>query len=199
MIYGYLRISTSKQDAKVQHQSVEQYCNSRNLLPITTIEDEASGTISWRKRELGKLLNKLEPKDQIVFSEVSRIGRTTYETLEFLKVAAEKQVTIHIAKQNMIFDNSLNSKIIATTLALAAEIERDFISARTKEGLQRAKEKGVKLGRPKGSKSINQTCAKAHDDIVTMLKNGVSKSAIARTLKVDRKTLKTYIDNRIKS
>jgi len=198
MIYKYLRVSTTKQDAKVQNESIESYCSARNLVDIQTVEDEASGTISWRKRKLGKLIDEIQPHDQVVFSEVSRIGRTTFETLEFLKVAAEKQVTIHVAKQNMIFDNSLNSKIIATTLALAAEIERDFISARTKEGLQRARDKGIKLGRPKGSKSINPTCAKAHDDIISMLKNGVSKSAIARTLGINRRTLATYIDNRIK-
>ena len=123
MIHAYLRVSTDRQDADNQKHGILQYAQARNLQPLHFVEDCISGTKHWKKRELGTLLDKLESGAVIIFSEVSRIARGTLQTLEFLKAASEKEITIHIAKQNMIFDNSLNSKIIATTLALAAEIE----------------------------------------------------------------------------
>ncbi len=100
----------------------------------------------------------------------------------------EREVLTHElahAKQ-MVFDNSLNSKIIATTLSLASEIERTFISMRTKEALKKAKENGKTLGRPKGKKSVNAKLAANHDEIEKLLKDRVSASAIGRLMKVDR-------------
>ena len=97
----------------------------------------------------------------------------------------------------MVLDNSLNSKIIATTLALASEIEREFISMRTKEALKKAKEKGKILGRPKGSQSTNATLATNHEQIENLLRDKVSLSAIGRMMKVDRKTVSRYVQKHL--
>jgi DNA invertase Pin-like site-specific DNA recombinase len=97
----------------------------------------------------------------------------------------------------MIFDNSLNSKIIATTLSLASEIERSFISMRTKEALKKAKANGKVLGRPKGKLSTNAKLESNHDQIASLLKDKVSVSAIGRMMKVDRKTVSRYIERHL--
>lgn len=60
----------------------------------------------------------------IIFAEVSRMARSTLQVLEILEYASENEYQVHIAKQNMRFDDSLNAKITATVLGLAAEIER---------------------------------------------------------------------------
>lgn len=142
---------------------------------------------------MGTIIHAAKKGDVILFAEVSRIARSTLQCLQVLQTCADKKITVHVAKQQMIFDNSLNSKIIATTLSLASEIERSFISMRTKEALKKAKANGKVLGRPKGSKSTNATLAANHDQIASLLKDKVSVSAIGRMMKVDRKTVSRYI------
>ena len=80
----------------------------------------------------------------------------------------------------------MNSKIITTTLALAAEIEREFISTRTKEALAELKKNGVKLGRPVGSKSIKKKLQENHNEVVGYLDKKNSKTAIAKIFNVSR-------------
>ena len=110
-----------------------------------------------------------------------------------LQVCADKKLLVRVAKQNMIFDNSLNSKIIATTLALAAEIEREFISMRTKEALAKAKASGKVLGRPKGSKSVNAKLASCHTEVEDMLTKGLDYTSIGKMIGVNRKTVASYV------
>ena len=139
MIYAYLRVSTDKQDTENQKTGIVEYAKSCNLKVDAFVEDIVSGTKDWTKRDLGRIINGAKKGDTIIFAEVSRIARSTLQCLQVLQICADKKLVIRVAKQNMIFDNSLNSKIIATTLTLAAELERAFISMRTKEALQKGK------------------------------------------------------------
>jgi DNA invertase Pin-like site-specific DNA recombinase len=143
------------------------------------------------------LLEILKPGSVILFSEISRIGRNTLQVLEFLKAATEKEITIHIAKQNMVIDNSMNSKIVVTVLAMVSEIEREFISTRTKEALAKLKAEGKTLGRPVGSKSVNKKLQENHNQLVGYLDKKISKTAIAKIFEVSRGTLDNYINTQI--
>lgn len=89
--------------------------------------------------------------DTIIFAEVSRMARSTLQVLEVLELCMEKQVSVHIAKQNMLLDGSMQAKIMATILGLVDEIEREFIRMRTK--LAACKMKGQILGVGKDQKS----------------------------------------------
>jgi len=197
MNYAYLRVSTDRQDVKNQKLGITEYALARNILIDEFVEDVVSGTKDWQKRTLGNIINDAQAGDVLLFSEVSRIARSTLQCLQVLQIATDKKITVHIVKQQMVLDNSLNSKIIATTLALASEIEREFISMRTKEALKKAKEKGKVLGRPKGSKSTNTTLAANHQHIESLLKDKVSLSAIGRMMKVDRKTVSRYVQRHL--
>jgi DNA invertase Pin-like site-specific DNA recombinase len=66
-----------------------------------------------------------------------------------LSIATQKEVSVYAIKGNWHLDNSIQSKIIAMAFSMAAEIERELISQRTKEALRVRKENGMKLGRPK--------------------------------------------------
>jgi len=193
----YLRVSTDKQDAENQKLGIIEYANARNIPIDEFIEDIVSGTKDWQKRALGEIIHAAKAGDFLIFAEVSRIARTTLQCLQALQICADKKITVHVAKQQMIFDNSLNSKIIATTLALASEIERTFISMRTKEALKKAKQEGKILGRPKGKKSTNAKLAANHDQVASLLKDKVSVSAIGRMMKVNRKTVSSYIERHL--
>ena len=197
MNYAYLRVSTDKQDAENQKLGITEYATARNIQIDKFVEDIVSGTKDWQKRALGNIIEEAQAGDLVIFAEVSRIARSTLQCLQVLQIAADKKLTVHVAKQQMIFDNSLNSKIIATTLSLASEIERTFISMRTKEALKKAKANGKVLGRPKGKKSTNAKLAANHDQVASLLKDKVSVSAIGRMMKVDRKTVSSYIERHL--
>ncbi len=91
----------------------------------------------------------------------------------------------------MVFDNSLQSRITATVLGMAAEIEREFISSRTKEALAVRKAAGMKLGRPRG-KAQKLKLDEKRDEIQKYLDLGVSKAAIAKIIGCPATTLYDY-------
>jgi len=193
MIYAYLRVSTDKQEVENQKFGILQYGKARGLKVDAFIEDVVSGTKDWRKRALGEIMKKAKAGDTIIFPEVSRIARSTLQCLEILKLAADKQVNVHAAKENIIFDNSINSMIMATQLSLVAQIERTFISMRTKEGLARARSEGRIGGRRKGTTITNPKLAAHHVEVEDMLKKNISPAAIGRLLDLDPRTVRAYI------
>jgi DNA invertase Pin-like site-specific DNA recombinase len=73
-----------------------------------------------------------------------------YSTLEILALVAQKGMHLYAVKGAWQLEDSLQSKIMAMVFAMAAEIERDLISQRTKEALRLKKATGVPLGRPRG-------------------------------------------------
>ena len=148
--YAYLRVSSDSQDVANQKHGIYDYTNKVGIGNLVFIEDVVTGKKKWRQRKLGALVEGMTSGDCIVFAEVSRIARSTLQVLEVLEVCMEKKINVYIAKQNLQLDGSMQSRITATVLGLAAEIEREFISMRTKEALADRKKNGMILGRPKG-------------------------------------------------
>jgi DNA invertase Pin-like site-specific DNA recombinase len=206
-VYAYLRVSTDAQDVENQKHGILEYANTHDLGKVIYIEDNASGKLSWTERKLGELVNETAAAgDTILFAEFSRIGRSTLQVLEVLKTAVELNIQIHIAKDKIVMDDSIQSTIYATVLGLAAEIERNFITLRTKESLakrkQELKEKGyfmnakgekvTSLGRPRGKASITKL-DKREKEIKDYLKKGVSKRSIARIVECAPNTLYAWL------
>lgn len=193
--FAYLRVSTNKQDTENQKLSVLDYCNRHHLVPVQYIEDTSSGKLPWQNRPIGSILEKASGDDHLIVAEVSRLGRSTLQVLEILEYAATKKVSLHIAKSNMVMDGSMQSTITATILGLAAQIEREFISARTKEALAQRKAKGIRLGRPKGQ-ATSLKLDTERDQIINYLKKGVSKRSIARIIECSPATLYAWLKRR---
>lgn len=191
--YIYLRVSTGVQDADSQMLGITSYCEKQGIKQMNVTKDTVTGAKSWRDRKLSQIMNQVQPGDRIIVSELSRIGRSTADVLDFLAEAVKKEAIVIAVKNNITFDESMSSKIFATVLALAAEIERDFIRSRTKEGMANAVAKGIKVGRPIGSKSKSKL-DNVSDQIMALLAADVSKSAIARLHKVSRNTLERFLD-----
>lgn len=151
-VYGYLRVSTIDQDNGKFEDAILRYANEKKLGNVEFVEEKVSGTKKIQDRELGSLLDTLENGDVIIVNELSRISRSITGIYEFINLCQEKGVEVHALKQNIVIgnDNDLSTKIMLNTFSLISEIERDFISMRTKEALAVRKASGVKLGRPKG-------------------------------------------------
>ncbi len=113
------------------------------------------------------------------------------ECMEIMSIALEKQITIYAIKGNWQLDDSLQSKIIAMTFSIAAEIERDLISQRTREALVEKKQ-GVKLGRPKGTKGKSKLDP-YRPEIEALLANGTSQRFIAGRYNVTEATLSRWV------
>lgn len=192
MNHIYLRVSTDHQDAENQKTGIVTYLTDRMMTPGIIHTDTASGATSWRDRGLFSLLAEAESGDRIVVAEVSRIGRSTVDVLDYFREATARGVTTIVTKSGLVVDDSLQSKITTTILALASEIERDFLLARTREGYNRARANGVIVGRPIGRKSESKIATKS-TEIRALLAHGVAKTAIARILGCSRGTLERWI------
>ena len=129
--YAYLRVSTNQQDVDNQRHGILEYVNQQSLGHLEFISDSVSGQKKWRERKLGELLTSTAVGgDVIIFAEISRMARSTLQVLEILECCMKQKLTVHVAKQQMVLDDNLPSRITATVLGLAAEIERELISMR---------------------------------------------------------------------
>lgn len=190
--FAYLRVSTDQQDLQNQKFGILDYCNKNQIEDIKFIEDKTSGKISWQERTIGQIIESAKAGDVILASEVSRLGRSALQVLEILELAAKKEIAVHITKNSMIIDGSMQSTITATILGLAAQIEREFISTRTKEALAKRKADGVKLGRPKGKAQTLKLDA-FEDQIRDYLKKGINKLAISKLIECSPSTLYLWL------
>ena len=195
--FAYLRVSTDQQDVDNQRHGILEYANSHHLTPITFVEDSVSGRIGWRDRKVGTLLlETASNNDVVLFSEVSRMGRSTLQVLEMLETSMDRGLTVHIAKQRMVLDGSMQARITATVLGLAAEIERELISQRTIEALARRKASGKPLGRPKGRKATTLKLDPKETEIRGYLAKGISKRSIAKLVECSPSTLYDWLARR---
>jgi DNA invertase Pin-like site-specific DNA recombinase len=147
---GYLRVSTTDQDVEKNKADILTLANHHNLGQVKFFEEKVSGKISWHKRKIAQIIEDLKKGDSLVVSEMSRLGRSMLECMEILSIAMERCIHVYSVKGNWRLDQSIQSKIIAMAFSMAAEIERDLISQRTKEALRAKKAAGMSLGRPKG-------------------------------------------------
>jgi DNA invertase Pin-like site-specific DNA recombinase len=195
--YAYLRVSTDRQDVDNQRYGILEYANTHGLTPVQFVQDAISGRLAWRDRAIGQLLTVMATAgDVVIFAEISRMARSTLQVLEMLEIGMERALHIHIAKQRMILDGSLHSRIAATVLGWAAEIERELIAARTREALAKRKAEGKALGRPRGTKNARLKLDEHADAIRLYLDKGISKRSIAKLVGCAESTLYDWLARR---
>ena len=193
--YAYLRVSTDSQDVANQKHGIYEYANRVGMANLAFVEDTVTGKKKWHQRKLGQLLEGMISGDTLVFAEISRIARSTLQVLEVLEFCMDKGISVHIAKQNMQLDGSMQARITATILGLAAEIEREFISMRTREALAARKAAGVTLGRPKGEAKTLKLDAR-REQIEKYLGMGLGIRATAKLIDAAPSTLSDYVKRR---
>ena len=194
MIYGYCRCSMEKkQTCSNQHFAIQEYAKRHGFKIDKWVEENISSRKPLSKRELGVLMSRVTPGTVIVITEVSRLARNLYELAGILQDAINKGVEIISIKENYTFKNDLQSKIMAYTFGLAAEIERDLISTRIRMSLDKLKEQNVKLGRPLGAESKCLKLAKNRKKIKELMDKGLSQAKIAKILGVHPTTMCRYL------
>lgn len=193
MIYGYIRVSSDKQTVENQRFEISKFCIREHLEIDGWIEETISGTKSYTKRELGKLLKRIKKDDVIICTELSRLGRSLFMIMEILNLCMSKECRVWTIKDGYRLGDDIQSKVLAFAFGLSAEIERNLISQRTREALARRKAEGKRLGRLPGSCNKIHKLEGKNTLIERYLNQGIPKAHIARRLKVDRSTLYRFL------
>lgn len=193
MVYAYLRVSTDKQQLENQRHEIDVFVKKQNITIDVWVKESISGVFEKEIRSLGNIIDILKTGDTLIVSEVSRLSRKMMEIMEIMNICLKRDVNVYCIKENFVLKNDINSKILLFAFGLSAEVEKNFISQRTKEALAMRKAKGVVLGRPKGSSAEYKRFLKHKEEIIVMLERNVSKKEIAARLKVSRPTLYKFI------
>jgi len=175
---AYLRVSTIDQDTEKNKHEILKLANDKDFGKVQFIEEKISGKKSWKERKIKQVIDDLKEGDRLIVPELSRLGRSMLEIMEMLSIAKDRGIYIYAVKGGWELNGTIQSKVMAMAFSIAAEIERDLISKRTKEALKARKAQGIKLGRPKGpgKSKLDQH----REEIIALLKNGSTKKYVAK-------------------
>lgn len=196
MIYAYMRVSTGNQNLENQKFEILKYANAQQILIEQWVEETISGNVKSTDRDLGNLIKSLKKDDIVIVTELSRLGRSLLDVMGLLNELMNRNVKLISIKEGYSLGDNISSKVLAFAFGLSSEIERQLISQRTKEALNRKKAEGFKLGRPIGTKSVNPKLVQFEKEILELESYKVSYRAISRIYKVHHSTIKRFIMNR---
>lgn len=180
MNFGYVRTSTEKQNLDRQLKIISKYDCDKIFM------EKMSGTIKKRP-ELDKMIEQLREGDSVIIESLSRLGRSTKNLLELIEIFNKKKVKLISDKEN-IDTETATGKMLLTVLSAISQFERDLIVERTKEGLESARARGRKGGRPrvdekKLEKAVKLYKSKTHSIKEIIELTGISSATIYRNLR----------------
>lgn len=184
MTLGYIRVSTDKQDNSKQKHLILEHAQKNGFFVDEFIEVEESSRKSEKQRKISLLKEKLRADDTLIVAELSRLGRNMLEVMNLIQELDSSGVKlIFIRQPELSTFNSAHSKLLLAIYSYFAESEKEFISMRTKQGLDAAKASGKKLGRRPGQK-VTSKFEEHHQFIKDCLLKELSISAIHKLLDV---------------
>jgi len=201
-IIGYCRVSIEKkQTTENQKLLILDYCHNQKLSVDEIVEVSVSSRKDKKSRLIDETIAKLQNGDTLLVYALDRIGRSTIETLSIIEEIKNKGIKLVLIKDNIIIDkNNSNpmNEMMLTMLSGFAQLERSYISERTKLGLARVRANGTQLGRRKGQqvksifdpfkgkiselKSLGVTNKRIHDYIEVGTVQSLGKYIISRKI-----------------
>jgi DNA invertase Pin-like site-specific DNA recombinase len=178
-VFIYARVSTDKQTTESQVGELREYCQRRGWENPTVIEDTASGATSSRSG-LDELMTMIRrgKVDAVLVFKLDRLGRSLQHLAQIINEMMTHKVALIVPGQGIDTSNdNPAAKLQLSILGAVAEFEREVIKDRVNAGLARAKEKGVKLGRP-------ESLAKHREEAARLSREGLSGRKIAAKLGV---------------
>lgn len=187
-IYGYLRVSTGKQNEVNFKMPILDYANEHKLGNVEWIQETISGRKKVENRILGVKFKDMKKGDHIIMGEYSRISRDFIDGLNFVSKCRERGIILISLNNDIPPTNTATDNLILCLTAWKSQVERENIAYRTKVGLRKARENGVKLGGGHFKLKDNELNA-----IQDMIKQGIAKGRICEKYKITYPTLKSYI------
>ena len=204
MIFGYMRISTQKEKQTTDRQRItlEQYATDNGFKFDELIEERISGTIQAEHRpQYNALKGKLRANDILIITDIDRLGRNADDVImEFKKLKSEGIRVIaldtpYLNEWEKIQDSSIYNMIADIFITLKAHMaqqEREKTVTRINQGLDVARAKGKKLGRPQAELPSN--FIKEYQKFKNKEYGNMSASGFAKMLGIGRSTLYKYIN-----
>jgi DNA invertase Pin-like site-specific DNA recombinase len=155
-----------------------RFARKRQFGRVIFVEEDIHDKKSWQERRIKNIIGKMKKADRIIIPDLTRLGRSSPEVLEILKEIRDNEIDFYSLKEGLEIDSTIQPEIISKMLTLFLGLERDFMSMRVKESLWAKKAAGVRLGRPKGPGKSKLD--KNREEIINLLKNGSSKSFVAK-------------------
>jgi DNA invertase Pin-like site-specific DNA recombinase len=175
-VYGYARVSTRDQDLAAQDAELMAAGCAK------VFKEKLSGAKTDRP-ELAKAIRRLDPGDALVVTRLDRLARSTRDLLNVIAAIAERGAGFKSLKDSWADTTTPHGRLMLTVLGGLAEFERELIRARTGEGRKRAKERGVKFGRPR------KMTPHQRQEAIERLMAGETQADVARTYNVDATTI----------
>lgn len=185
--FAYLRVSTDEQTVMNQKLVLDKWALDHNYKILSYFEDSSiSGRIpAIRRQAFSDMINiiKSDSVDAILVYELSRVGRTFWDTLDAIKAIEEYAPLISCSPRETFLQSTEPSvrRLMIGILTWVAEREREMLVQRTKDGMRRAKESGKNIGRPQVA--IDQNI------LVRLLAKNTPRSQIAKGLGISKATL----------
>lgn len=189
--FGYLRVSTDEQTVLNQKLAIAKWAVENDYKILDFFEDSAiSGKVPAISRPAFREMLHLvrtDRVDSVIVYELSRVGRTFWETLDAIKSIEEYSPLISCSPREIFLQTTDPSvrKLMIGILTWVAEREREMLIQRTKDGMARAKLSGKNIGRPK--KILDK------DTLIKMLSQNLPRSKIAKNLGISKATLYNQI------
>jgi DNA invertase Pin-like site-specific DNA recombinase len=179
MIYGNARVSTDGQSVDAQvRQLTKVGCKK-------VFREVASGTKTDRA-QLRRLLGQLEAGDALTVTRLDRLARSTRDLLNTLATITRKKAGFRSLGGGWTDTTTSHGRLMLTVLGGLAEFECDLIRARTSEGRERAKARGVKMG-PK-PKITPQQRKEARERVAA----GETQRTVTRSYSVNQATISRF-------
>jgi DNA invertase Pin-like site-specific DNA recombinase len=175
-LFGYARVSTRDQDLAAQDAELMAAGCAK------VFKEKISGAKTDRP-ELVKAIGRLEPGDVLVVTRLDRLARSTRDLLNVIAAVAERGAGFKSLKDAWADTTTVHGRLMLTVLGGLAEFERELIRARTGEGRKRAKDRGVKFGRPR------KMTPHQRQEALQRLAAGETMTDVARTYNVDPGTI----------
>lgn len=182
-VFGYARVSTQDQELARQIDALEKY----GVDQIYT--EKITGTKAHRP-QLDKMKDKLREGDTVVIESLSRLGRSTKDLLALIEIWNGQGVKLVSLKES-IDTTTPTGKLLVTVLSAISQFERDITVQRTNEGLQAARARGRKGGRPKADPGNVKKAVKLYNAQTHSIKEitaicGISQATLYRALAAQR-------------
>ncbi|MFZ0405639.1 MAG: recombinase family protein [Nitrososphaeraceae archaeon] len=185
--FGYLRVSTEEQTILNQRIAIKKWASENDYEILEFFEDASvSGKVAAINRpafsEMLEIVRN-EQVDAVIVYELSRVGRTFWETLDAIKAIEQYAPLISCSAKEVFLQTTDPSirKLLIGILTWVAEREREILIQRTKDGMIRAKISGKMIGRPK--KFLDK------DSLIKLLSQNMPKRKIAENLGMSKATL----------
>ncbi|MEL4013383.1 recombinase family protein [Dryocola clanedunensis] len=181
--FAYCRVSTSEQTTENQIHAIRQA--GYDIQQHRVVSETISGKVKASDRpDWGRLIDRLESGDELVVLKLDRLGRDNIDVQQTISMLVERGIHIRCLDLPVQDLSSSEGRLMLQMFSAFAEFERNRIAERTREGIERAKAEGKKLGRPIATDTTSK--------VQQCKSDGMSQSQAAKQLSIGIATVKRH-------